>query len=284
MTTVASGMPGAAQHQFTNPDGGAASWVEVIPLAVRKQAFAVRFLSGLALASLLWITQYANGVLGQDYFLVGLIPLAIGGFSAKNAYDRAEVRRYSVGRVQFSVKQRLLRAWKYWAFGAALLALVWGLQMSAGQFQAYWWYAWPALFPLFVGTGLYLLRGEVVLTPDAAKAKSHYDAVAQQARQAGQNPTAFDRFVEIPLVRYAAAILLLVAAYSFGTDTGKNSGWAAFACVFLAGLCAREVSKWLLILAVGGAIAWGLFAGIAALPVSVAVIIGALIIASTLKK
>lgn len=59
-----------------------------------------------------------------------------------------------------------------------------------------------------------------------------------------------------------------------------NAWWAAVALILYALCCAREVAG---ILLVGGGI-YLLFRGVAALPVSAAIIIGACIIASALTK
>jgi hypothetical protein len=271
---------------FKNSDGSAATWVEPIPLEARRKAFAKRFIPGLLVALLLWGAQYSNGVLAQDYLIVGLIPLVIGALVGMNAYQKTEVRLYSTAKVEYTTQQRVKRARGYWLLGIGTLAVIWGLQLGYGQFEGYWWYAWPALFPLFVGTGLYLLRGEVALAPAAAEAKKHFDAETQKLVDSGKAPpTAVDKLLTSGWFRYPCAAALLYGAYYFAVeDTGKNSGWVALACVVLAGMCAYEVSKPVLYVGLVVGIGWAAISGLAALPVSLAIIIGALIIASAVRK
>ena len=82
-------------------------------------------------------------------------------------------------------------------------------------------------------------------------------------------------------VRYlSAGAMVWFAIYSIQTDK-KGEGWLFAIGLFIYALIrAREIS--ILVLLVGGAIL--IFKGVAALPVSVAVIIGALIIASAMKR
>jgi hypothetical protein len=91
--------------------------------------------------------------------------------------------------------------------------------------------------------------------------------------------------LELPVIRYPLALLCLYGAYYWSTESiDRRSGVAAVAAVLLAAYLAREISAWLLGIGVIGLVAWALFAGLAALPLSAAVIIGALIIASSLKN
>lgn len=77
--------------------------------------------------------------------------------------------------------------------------------------------------------------------------------------------------------------MLLWAAYFFANDP-KSKPWVWVVCVFWAMVAAKEVAFWLL----GAGVIVGVlvlgFNIVAALPVSVAITIGALIIAGALKK
>ncbi len=283
---LTTGASANSQPSHRNSDGSPATWVESVPLNDRRKAFAKRFVPGLLLALLLWGAQYSNGVLGQDYLIVGLIPLVLGTLFGLNAYQQTEVRRYATAQVEYTGKQRFKRARGYLALGIAMLGIIWGIQIADGRFGEYWWYAWPALLPLFVGIGLYRLRGEVTLTAAAAEAKRHFEAETQKLVDSGKAPpTVFDKLFASGWFRYPCAAALLYGAYYFiAEDTGKNSGWAALACVIFAGMCAHEVSKPLLYIGLVVGVGWAVVSGLAALPVSLAIIIGALIIASAVSK
>lgn len=80
-------------------------------------------------------------------------------------------------------------------------------------------------------------------------------------------------------VRYPLAALMLFGSVYLIQDSPKL-WWVALCGVIVAAFQAREIS--LIALAFGGI--WFLFKGIASLPVSAAIIVGAMIIAAALRK
>lgn len=272
-------------QEFRNPDGSLASWIESGPLAARRKALIQRTCYGLAVACFLWAMQWRNGALDFDHVWVGGIPIIAFSIWGYGAYIKENVRRYTTTVVEYTKKDRLKRAWKWWAVGFVCFAVIWGAQYAAGQLAQYWWYAWPVAAFFIVGTGLYLLKGEMVLTPDASKAKSYYDAEQEKLKREGKVLTGLDVLMEMPAIRYPLALLCLYGAYYFSTEsTDRRSGVVAVVMVLLGGYLAREISKWLLGFGAIFAIGWALFAGMAALPLSAAIIIGALIIAGSRGK
>lgn len=286
-TANGTGNQSGVEAAFINEDGTPATWLHVIPERDRRAAFACRASIGFAIAFGLWALQYSNGVLDLTRGWFGIVPIAIGLAFAWRAYRKATIRRFSTVRVLFTGTQRIKRALKWWCAAVGIGALIWWIQPEGGKFTDYWWYAWPALPVFIVGIGLYLLKGDAVLTPAATKAKVHTDSLEQQAkldRRASQSAST-DAFFESPLVRYPLAGLFLYGAYYFGTAPDvKNGGWYSAGAILLAAIFAKELSRWLLFIAFVGAIIWALVAGISALPVSAAIIVGALIIASAIKK
>jgi hypothetical protein len=276
-----------AEPTFANDDGTPTTWLQAIPERDRRTAFAWRAGAGLAIAFGLWALQYSNGVLDLTRGWFGIVPIAIGFAFAQRAYRKAAIRRFSTVRVLFTRTQRIKRALKWWCAAIGIAALIWWVQPDGARFADYWWYAWPTLPVFIVGIGLYLLKGDAVLTPAATKAKVHLDSLEQQAkleRTARQSAMA-NAFFETPLVRYPLAALCLYGAYCLGTAPDiKNGGWFAAAAIVAACFLARELSRWLLFIAFGGAVIWAIVAGISALPVSAAIVVGALIIADAIKK
>ncbi|MFL9932708.1 hypothetical protein P0D88_26525 [Paraburkholderia sp. RL18-103-BIB-C] len=276
----------------TKVDGAPATWVEVLPESVRCKAFAWRAGVGLTLAVAVWTLQYTNGVL--DRVWVGLVPLAIGCAFGYRAYRKNTIRRYATVRVKLTRRERFNRAIKWWFWSAVLVGVIWWIKIEEAQFSEHWWYTWPAIALFLVGIGLYLLKRDDVLSPEAVKVKPHFDALDQQARTerklqrsepADKFFKAADTLFKSPFGRYPIATLCLCGAYYLGmVSTEKNSGWYAAGLVVLAGIFARELARWLLVLAIGGGVVWVGLAGISTLPVSVAIIIGALIIASAIRK
>ncbi len=79
--------------------------------------------------------------------------------------------------------------------------------------------------------------------------------------------------------RYPIAIFMLYGAYWIINER-ENLWWAAILALLVAAFQAREVSLFLL----AGGIIYLIFQVVSALPVSLAIVLGAIIIASSLKK
>lgn len=275
--------------EFANPDGSPASWVERVPQAKRRAALVWRAGIGLVLALAAWALQLKNGEFHLEQTWVGFIPLVIGALFGFGAYRGREKRRYSVLRVEHSTFARLARAGKWWGTGLLLLAIIWTTQWTNGHLAEYWWYAWPLLIFVAIGVRYFFMYRETTLTTEAAKAKMHYesDAIRFAGRERKDTAlTGFDTFFAQTWVRYLIAVACLYGAYhlTFVESSAKSSGLGALCFVVIAAFCAREAALWLLGIGLVVAVGWALYAGIAALPVSAAVIIGALIIASAISR
>jgi hypothetical protein len=178
--------------------------------------------------------------------------------------------------------------------------------LAQEKFAEYWWVP-TAVLLVFYGPGAYYVfrRRKRVITPDAAKAKSYYVALTNQLKAA---KPARDGLIEQTVLRVEQTVLrvyegtlirifrrrgaryvLAVAAFTLAgyllhyRTSNDAFVWAGLLAIAGA-LLALDALLWLL----GAGIVIGLFValfkGIAALPVSVAVIIGALIIASAVSN
>jgi hypothetical protein len=159
----------------------------------------------------------------------------------------------------------------YLAKTALIAAILCGLLLYAGAPAEVWFLA---VLPLIWGgivAGKYMLTREVIETTDYGK-RVAAEKEEDDLRHAQERD---DKWY----VRYPIAFLLLAAAWWLASER-ENVWWLSIVLVVSAAVYAREVS-FLLLLALG---AYLLFQGIAALPVSVAVIIGAFIIAGAIKK
>jgi hypothetical protein len=269
-----------AEAAFANEDGSPATWLHVISELSRRRSFARHVGVGLAIAFAIWGLQYSNAVLDFSRGWFGIVPISIGLALGSRAYRKSTVRQFSTVRVRYTEPQRFKRALKWWYLTIMVVALIWWVQPERAVFAGYWWYGWPALPFFVVGVGLYLHKNDTVLSPTAAKAKVHYGSLQQAKQSASANA-----FFELALVRYPLAALCLYGAYYFGAASDiKNSGWLAKAAIILASFLAKELSSWLLFIVLVGAVIWAVVAGISALPVSAAIIVGALIIANAIKK
>jgi hypothetical protein len=281
------------QPEFTNDDGTPATWVEPLTKTARGLAFALRFGISLVIALGIWALQHSNGVL-RDMYPVGLVMLIVGAGIGINAYRKTTVRRFSFNGVPVPHGTRLFRAF-LWVFWSAAITLFFSLVVSPQDASfTLWWYTGCAAIVVIPGIMFYTWKRETPLTPKAAAAKIYYARFAGPPTNSlmWKADTAIDKLFAKPPVRYAAAAAFLWGAYHFAFEsTVKDSGWVAVACVVVAGVFAREVSRWVLgaglwVLGLGlvALIGWALFAGVAALPVSVAVIIGAIIIAGAVSR
>jgi hypothetical protein len=149
-----------------------------------------------------------------------------------------------------------------WAFGYVLI-----------QDQVAWETLW--LLP-FLFTGLWLtwrFWKTTYVTELTLEAQERKEAVERETLQKAAE------FEERWYVRYPIALLILWGAW-YIFEKKPNAWWVAAIAAFAALYYARELA--LFALSIG--LLYALFQGIAALPVSVAIIIGAIIIASALKR
>lgn len=116
----------------------------------------------------------------------------------------------------------------------------------------------------------------VTLTAPAAAEKARLEEI--QAIAALEYQKKEDYVMEQWWFRYPSAALMVVGAWWL-SEVKPNLWWVSVLLVLVAMIFARELSGWI----IGLAILWAVFTGIAALPVATAIIIGALIIASAMK-
>lgn len=159
----------------------------------------------------------------------------------------------------------------YLAKTALVAAIICGLILYAGAPAEVWFLAALPLLWGGIVAAKYMVTREVVEITEYGK-----QVAAQQTEEDLRRGQELD---DKWYLRYPMAFLLLAGALWLVTER-DNLWWLSIILVVSAAVYAREVS-FLLLFALG---AYLLFQGIAALPVSVAVIIGAFIIAGTVKK
>jgi len=258
------------------------SWLEPLPLPYRRMRAIVALAIGVTLASWMAYLQWSNNVLGQVESIWLIVALAVGGWRFKVWMHKGPVRRYQSNIVPLSAMQRLRKVWPLLLVGCGGSASVMYMQWSDGMLAERWMTS--LIFLPFGLLGVFIfafLTKEAVLTPEAAKMKSFYDA--QDEKVNGAWADRLGEFVALKIIRYPGAALLLWAAHYFANDP-KSKPWVWVAFVFWAMVAAKEVALWLL----GAGLIVGVlvlgFNVVSALPVSVAVIIGALIIAGAVRK
>jgi len=267
-------------------DDQPASWLEPVPTRYRRTRAAIAAFLAIGIAGWIGVLQFQSGVFGQAPSFWILVPLTIGAWRFRHWMnpDLPAQRKYASVTVPLTVKERVKQSAPVWLTGFAGAIFIFWTQYEHDQLHDNW--GWGALFVAMGVGGLLMLafrRTEVRLTPEGTQARAYYDQIEKQEGEAKEKR--FNAFIDQPIVRYPLAAAIFWLAYllteqpRFGTRE-----WIELLCALGWGMwLAREVFKWILSIAIVGGIYWALFAGVAALPVSVAVIIGALIIAAAVK-
>lgn len=265
-------------NKTINP--GKTSWLEPIPIAYRKRRAFLALGIGAALSASLWSLQLTEGVT-DGRLLFGLIPAAIGLYRYVVWIRKESIRRYASVYVVYSKRERLTRAAPWVIIPLAGCGVVWSLQYSEERLEEYWWYVWPMWIIACVGIFRFLQGAETQLTPAAAE-----ELAALQKAQAAQTPewlALFEKVINMPWVRYPLAAVLIWFAYEWSQDP-KVKMLPIVGILVLAAFAAKELVLWSLGAGVVIGVVVLLVKGAAALPISVAIIIGALIIASAISK
>lgn len=233
--------PEKLHPKFVNPDGTPATWIEEVSLPARRKAYLKCLIPGVALGLLIWSVQYSGTKFGDDYLITGLVPVFIGWVFAKAAFAETTKRRYSEVLRHFSQKERMLAA--AWPFlgGVGMALFSWAAQYGSGGVDHLRTYWWYA-WPslLFIVIGLVVYsRRKAWNLTPKAVAAQKYFAEQGKTETANRPPGAIERFL---------------------SSVGSFIGGIFILCII-------------------GAVLWAVFTGIAALPISVAIVIGAIIIA-----
>lgn len=259
-----------------------------VPLSHHRRVFDAAWRLGLGLAISGWLgaAQVQNNARGAEWlWTIGIAAFAI--WRAMKAYRRTERVVFATAVIHYTPAQRLKRSWAWVVLPLFVTCCVWFDMWAREELAERWWYMWPALFPIGVGVRFYFLKSERVISARAQTARAALQAEATQfsLARAAEVEERIGGALNVGVVRYTLAALLFWGAWYLAfEDTGRKSGWLAMFAVLAGFYFARELGKWLLGLGLLLGVGWLLFAGIASLPVSVAIIIGALIIASAVKN
>lgn len=163
-------------------------------------------------------------------------------------------------------RERRAKALKIAAGTAAALVAVWLVQASNGHFAEYWWYPWPAaLVGLAVSLKTLFQRRKLVFTPEGAEEEK-----ALQIEKYRKDREREDKW----WFRYPLAAFMFWGAWNVYVERPR-SWWLAVLFVVAALFVARELA----LVLIAAALIGGAFFLVSGLPVSVAIIVGASIIA-----
>lgn len=259
-------------------DVSAIAWMEPVPLEYRQRRAAIALGLGIACAMLVWALQFNSKVL-LEMFWVGAVPLAVGVWRYRFWMALEEVRKYANVTTTFTNDERLKYAVKWWGFGVVMSVSFGLVALQMHDFAAL------AILCLIgfgaIGLVVFLRREQTGMTVEAAK-QYHLDEKENQERESAWAESFFAIVIK-PLVRYPLSGLLFWYAYHL-YENPKATTLQLILVLGAALAASYELAIWLIgmALVIGlGAMAIG---GIAALPLSLAVIIGALIIASAVNR
>jgi hypothetical protein len=300
MPVTIDGEARLGDDSWVNPDGTPATWVEEIPKARRRAIFAFYAVPGAVLTVCIWIVQAKNNVELGGY-IAGLVPFALFAWLGHMCSSAEALRRvYSMHIIEIGHQERLWKATKWIVAGMVFGGF--SLTLAGHNLAEYWWAPTTATLIFWVpGAYHYFRNRQMVMTPEAAKAKSYYIALTRQKHAADlaaiglvpqeENPITWTT-LQGTMVRVfgsrGARYMLAIAAFGFAGyvamhGTSKDDSSLAGFLAVVGALLALDAILWLLGAGIVIAIFVAVFKGIAALPVSVAVIIGALIIASAVS-
>lgn len=250
-------------------------------ISFRSRVLKAGAISAFALlwAGAIWVEQYEKGTLERAWG--PLLGLLFALFVAWNIWATKHRKVYAGEWVEIPAETRHRKA---------LLCVLVQIAACGGG----WWIwaatGWPGIFT-FVGAVVLGVGGQLayvlttkrtfVLSPEGAEAKKQDEtpATAEPTPESIEVSRKFDEFTAGPLFRYPVAGLLGWIAW-YVADSRPDIWWVSVVLVLFAAGLAREMT--LVVLAIG--IGYLAFQGLASLPVSAAIIIGALIIASALKE
>ena len=270
----------------------APTWLEDLSPAYRKRTSLLWLCACAALAGLLALAAWRAGTLQTADSL--LIPgiLAIGCLGWRASRQPRLVRRYATEIVHLSFWSRLWTASPWLALGFGGVGIFAGMRLATQGFDE-WGYFCAGFLPFgLIGLALIVFRKQKrQLTSEAAKLKAFYtaeDAKTKQASPASAASLAFqekiDKVIKLRIVRYPIAAALVFASYAVAVSDIKNTWFFAICLGIFALGAAADLALWLIGAAVMIALAYFGFHAVAALPVSIAIIIGALIIAGAVSK
>lgn len=262
-------------------DVQAATWVERIPADYRRLRAAIAIMAGIVVSLGFVAIQLHNTVPLSDYW-IDIIPITFGAYRSVIWLKTSEVRRYALEERPLTKDQRINSALGWWIIGGLIALVCWVASYSQGKLQELWFLGFLLPSPLIaVGVARYLRKSVTTMTDEA---KIEYRSYEEgRKRESAEWSEKFDSFVARPIVRYPFAVCLFWLAFEMSRSPEAKI-FELVAIVFLALYAAREAALWLLGAALLFGAGWLVASGIAALPVSVAVILGAMIIASRSKK
>lgn len=258
----------------------AAYTIVPIPTGIRIAKASLPLVVIMPLVAFGITNHYKNGTLSDN--LPILLAFFIGGiWWAYKLFAKAEKIVFTSAITPIPLNERLRKAELAIGGTIGVCCVVWVLQYANGLLENYWTMVWPLALGGTVFATIFVFDSKfVTLTPEAQQAQQRM--VEAKTLQTAVSNERFERFFRKWWVRYPLAALIVWGAMWVASKPNEKAGdWLIIGMALLwAAWLAREIAYVLL----GVGAIWLLFKGVAALPVSVAVIIGAIIIAGAMKR
>lgn len=280
----------SVDSSLAQPASIPASWTEVVPKWYKLLRAGLAGGLAIGFCVLLLLIQFGNGadldfITAFWFFVVA----AVGVWRCRYWLALSERIRYATQTVPLPLASRFRKALPVLLLGFGGFGTVIWLQSLENRLHDYWWYGLP-LLALGFGGLLYVMlkRTETRLTDEAVKVKAalEYKPPSTEPATPSKIEELGEKLLSIVWVRYLLAASCFWGAYESSQVETFDKRQTLFTLV-LVGLglwLSKEAALWLAGLAVVVGLFALLFAGVAALPLGVAVIIGALIIASAMRR
>ncbi|MBP6962681.1 hypothetical protein KBB49_04045 [Candidatus Saccharibacteria bacterium] len=252
---------------------------EIRELTIKQRVIrsAIPLIIGSSITGWLWYMQYQNNALKDKWAFI-LPVFAFFAWLSLKIYKVTEVKLLAAYTEVVPFRSRALLSLKIFGATISICAIPWLIQYSSDQLYEYWWYVWPIAILGFSLTLVTFFNKTKRILTEAAQIESN---LIQQKIAANGHISELnvhdqeDRWY----FRYPFALLMLWAAY-YIAENKQNAVWLSVCLVLIAAYQARELSALIIIFA----LLYLVWLGVAALPISVAIIIGAIIIATALKR
>jgi hypothetical protein len=232
---------------------------------------------------------FALALPDSDTAKVWLPPLAFVAavWYGRKVYSVSEIRVLKTTKVRILAKNLKSKLWyATTALAVVCLAIAYAQRSETDD--------WVRYLRFGVAVGVYLCYLVVLLTPQYSEtyslaAKVEYARLEQEKAAAedlkwSRINAVFAGIWSLWYVRYALGILLFWATVEMWPSPAKYAGATSVLLALFGLFCVKELTKWVIGAALVGGLAYAAIGAIAAIPVSAAIIIGALIIASSRSK
>ncbi len=274
--------------QMNKSDGGPfnpdRSWLA--PLSPLYRWFRALVALGLAGAMAYWTITGSifPTVSAGSRWVLAFAFIVLGIWRSRHWIRHPLKRRYKLVRIPVSFGERVRNHGILVIIGAFFSGFIGLVSFFEGNIDRVLPFLPVFASPAIVGCLLIAFRShEWRVSPDALEAKAFFDAV--EKHQKDERSQAVQEKLNSRTAKvFAATFLILTALYIFCYSDTADSEWMGYLCLAFGLYCIRDFVVAALFIGLIAAVAVSVVAGITALPVSAAIVLGAIIIANAPRK